>query len=195
MTPVPGVDTAADPVTGTAAVGGVAEGGQAQPPAPAETVEAEPPMPIAEYAVLGDRQTAALVSRTGSVDWMCLPGFDSPACFAALLGTPENGRWLLTVQDATEVTRRYLDDSFVLETTYVTPTGRAAVVECMPMADERADMVRRVEVLEGHVDRRARVDRAVRVRQGPPVGAPGQGPRREAGDPRHGRSGLAAPAR
>jgi GH15 family glucan-1,4-alpha-glucosidase len=113
--------------------------------------EQAPPTPIGDYAVLGDRRTAALVSRTGSIDWMCLPGFDSPASFAALLGTPDNGRWLLTVPDATEVTRRYVGDSFVLETTYVSPTGRAVVVECMPMADDRADLVRRVEVREGTV--------------------------------------------
>jgi len=113
--------------------------------------EQAPPTPIADYAVLGDRRTAALVTRTGSVDWICLPGFDSPASFSALLGTPDNGRWLLTVPDATEVTRRYLGDSFVLETTYVSPTGRAVVLECMPMADDRADLVRRVEVREGTV--------------------------------------------
>jgi GH15 family glucan-1,4-alpha-glucosidase len=113
--------------------------------------EQAPPTPIGEYAVLGDRRTAALVGRTGSIDWMCLPSFDSPASFAALLGTPDNGRWLLTVPDATEVTRQYLGDSFVLETTYVSPTGRAVVVECMPMADDRADLVRRVEVREGTV--------------------------------------------
>ena len=152
----PGVDPAEDPVAGAEAVagvaeGGVAEGGAPQPEAPAEEKEPQPPTPIEDYAVLGDRQTVALVSRSGSVDWLCLPGFDKPACFAALLGTPEHGRWLLTVQDATEITRRYLDDSFVLETTYVTPTGRAVFVECMPMADERADMVRRIDVVEGYV--------------------------------------------
>ena len=140
-----------DPVAGSEAVGGVAEGGQPQPEPSTEELEPTAPTPIAEYAVLGDRQTAALVSRTGSVDWLCLPSFDAPACFAALLGTPDNGRWLLTVNDATEVTRRYLDDSFVLQTTYVTPTGRAVVTEAMPMGDDRADLVRRLEVLEGHV--------------------------------------------
>ncbi|HEY3439054.1 MAG TPA: glycoside hydrolase family 15 protein [Actinotalea sp.] len=107
--------------------------------------------PIEDYAVLGDGRTAALVSRNGSIDWLCLPSFDSPASFAALLGTPENGRWLLTVADATEVTRQYLDDSFVLETRYVTPTGTALVIDAMPLADGRADLVRRVEVLEGTV--------------------------------------------
>ncbi|WP_298459922.1 glycoside hydrolase family 15 protein [uncultured Cellulomonas sp.] len=142
---------AEDPVAGSDAVAGVSGGGAPQPePQNAETTPT-PPTPIGDYAVLGDRQTAALVSRTGSVDWLCLPSFDSPACFAAMLGTPDNGRWLLTVSGATEVTRRYLDDSFVLETTYVTPTGRARVVECMPMEDDRADMVRWVEVLDGHV--------------------------------------------
>jgi len=109
------------------------------------------PTPIEDYAVLGDGQTAALVSRTGSVDWMCLPRFDSPACFAALLGGPEHGRWLLTVRDATQVTRRYLDDSFVLETTYVAPSGTAVVREAMPLADGRADLVRRLDVVSGTV--------------------------------------------
>ncbi len=107
--------------------------------------------PISDYAVLGDGRSAALVSRSGSVDWLCLPDFDSPACFAALLGTPEHGRWLLTVQDATEVTRAYDGDSFVLRTTYRTPTGTARVTDAMPTADGRADLVRRLEVLEGEV--------------------------------------------
>ncbi|WP_182113811.1 glycoside hydrolase family 15 protein [Actinotalea sp. JY-7876] len=109
------------------------------------------PTPIADYAVLGDGRTAALVSRTGSVDWLCLPHFDSQACFAALLGTPEHGRWLLTVRDATRITRRYQDDSFVLETTYETPTGTAVVVDAMPLADDRADLVRTLQVLSGTV--------------------------------------------
>ncbi|MBF0721745.1 glycoside hydrolase family 15 protein [Sanguibacter inulinus] len=107
--------------------------------------------PIADYAVLGDGRSCALVSRTGSVDWLCLPDFDSPACFAALLGTPENGRWLLTVRDPVSVTRRYLGDSFVLETTYTTATGTARVVDAMPPGDGRADLVRELEVLDGHV--------------------------------------------
>src|SRR5690606_21569287 len=92
-------------------------------------------VPIEDYAVLGDGHTAALVSRRGSVDWLCLPRFDSDACFTALLGTPDHGRWLLTVRDATEVTRRYRGDSFVLETTYRTPRGAAVVTEAMPLGD------------------------------------------------------------
>ncbi|WP_081861384.1 glycoside hydrolase family 15 protein [Cellulomonas sp. HZM] len=108
--------------------------------------------PIADYAVLGDGRTAALVSLHGSVDWMCLPGFDSAACFAALLGTADNGRWVLTVPDATDVTRTYDGDSFVLETRYVSPTGEALVRETMPLGDGRADLVRRIECTRGHVD-------------------------------------------
>lgn len=121
------------------------------PPPPAVARRPPTSTPIEDYAVLGDGRTAALVSRTGSVDWLCLPHFDSPACFAALLGTPDHGRWLLTVRDATSVTRRYLDDSFVLETTYVTPTGTAVVVDAMPVFDNRADLVRRLEVTSGTV--------------------------------------------
>jgi GH15 family glucan-1,4-alpha-glucosidase len=118
---------------------------------PRPTRPTDGPEPIAEYAVLGDGHTAALVSRHGSVDWLCLPGFDSPACFAALLGRPEHGRWLLTVPDAVDVSRRYVDDSFVLETTYTSPTGRAVVRDAMPVVDGRADVVRHLEVREGTV--------------------------------------------
>ena len=107
--------------------------------------------PIEDYAVLGDARTVALVSRTGSIDWLCLPRLDSHACFAALLGTPENGRWLLAAEHATSVERAYDGGSFVLETTYTTPSGRARVTEWMPLADGRSDIIRRVEGLEGTV--------------------------------------------
>ncbi|MDM7856332.1 glycoside hydrolase family 15 protein [Cellulomonas alba] len=109
-------------------------------------------VPISEYAVLGDGSTAALVSRRGSIDWLCLPGFDSAACFARLLGTRENGHWLLTVPTATRVTRRYVAESFVLETTYEAPTGTAVVLEAMPLGDGRSDVVRRIECTSGHVE-------------------------------------------
>ena len=113
----------------------------------------DPPLvPIEDYAVLGDGKTAALVSLRGSVDWMCLPTFDSAACFARLLGTSDNGRWLLTVRDATSVTRRYLDDSFVLETTYETADGTAVAQETMPLNDGRADLVRRLVCTRGTVE-------------------------------------------
>ncbi|CAN5149167.1 glycoside hydrolase family 15 protein [soil metagenome] len=108
-------------------------------------------VPIGEYAVLGDGRTAALVSRRGSVDWLCLPRFDSAACFAALLGTAQNGRWLLTVPDATRVERTYLDDSFVLRTVYTAPHGTGVVEDAMPLADGRADLVRRITCTEGTV--------------------------------------------
>ncbi len=107
--------------------------------------------PIEDYAVLGDTQTAALVSRAGSIDWLCLPEFDSPACFAALLGSPENGRWLLGPKAEARTTRRYLEHSFVLETTHETDTGTVRVTDLMPVGDRRADVVRSVTGVEGTV--------------------------------------------
>jgi GH15 family glucan-1,4-alpha-glucosidase len=109
-------------------------------------------LPIEDYAVLGDTGTAALVGRDGSVDWLCLPRFDSPACFAALLGGPEHGRWLLgPVDGSAACSRRYVDGSAVLESTYTTDTGRVVVTDLMPVADQRADIVRRVVGVEGTV--------------------------------------------
>jgi len=108
-------------------------------------------LPIADYAVLGDTATAALVGRDGSVDWLCLPRFDSPACFAALLGGAENGHWLLGPVDATGSSRRYVGNTFVLESTYQTPTGVVEVLDVMPMGDNRADIVRRVRGVSGTV--------------------------------------------
>ncbi len=106
---------------------------------------------IEDYAVIGDTGTAALVGRDGSVDWLCLPRFDSPACFAALLGDPQNGRWLIGPEGPYECSRRYLGNSAVLESTYTTDTGTVRVVDVMPMRDERADIVRRVVGVEGTV--------------------------------------------
>ncbi|HEX3004154.1 MAG TPA: glycoside hydrolase family 15 protein, partial [Angustibacter sp.] len=109
------------------------------------------PSPIEDYAVIGDTHTAALVGRDGSIDWTCLPRFDSPACFAALLGGPENGRWLLAPDVPFTVERRYVEDSFTLESTYTTDEGVVRVVDTMPIGDGRADIVRRVEGLHGSV--------------------------------------------
>ncbi len=110
------------------------------------------PLPIEDYAVLGDTATAALVGRDGSVDWLCLPRFDSHACFAALLGGPENGRWLIGPADPdARSSRRYVDHSAALETTYTTDTGRVTVLDVMPLADNRADIVRRIVGVEGTV--------------------------------------------
>lgn len=81
--------------------------------------------PIEDYAFIGNRRTGAVISREGSIDWLCLPDFDDPACFTAILGGPEHGRWLLTASDCTGVERTYVNDAMVLQTTYTTPTGRA----------------------------------------------------------------------
>ena len=108
-------------------------------------------LPIEDYAVLGDTGTAALVGLDGSVDWLCLPRFDSPACFAALLGDPQNGRWLLGPVGPAESSRRYIGNSMALETTHTTDTGTVRVVDIMPFGDDRADIVRRVVGVEGTV--------------------------------------------
>ena len=104
--------------------------------------------------MLGDARSVAVVSRRGSIDWLCLPILDSAACFSALLGTSENGRWLLTavgVDADVAVERRYVGDSFELQTTYTTPTGVARVSEVMPVGGDRADLIRRVEGISGTV--------------------------------------------
>src|SRR5689334_22730060 len=101
-------------------------------------------LPIEDYALIGDRHTAALVGKDGSIDWLCLPRFDSSACFAALLGTPDHGRWLLAPMGDFEVSRRYLDGSTVLETTFTTETGQVVMVDLMPTGDKRADVLRQV---------------------------------------------------
>jgi GH15 family glucan-1,4-alpha-glucosidase len=108
------------------------------------------PLPIQDYALIGDCETAALVGRDGSIDWLCLPRFDSPACFAALLGTPDHGRWLLAPSDrVTRIRRTYRDDTLVLETHFETDTGAVTVVDCMP--PRVPDVVRVVEGREGQV--------------------------------------------
>jgi GH15 family glucan-1,4-alpha-glucosidase len=107
---------------------------------------------IEDYALIGDLHTAALVGRDGSIDWMCLPHFDSPACFAALLDSPEAGRWLLAPADATVCTsRRYRPDTLVLETDWQTPTGAVRVIDLMPPRGQAADLVRIVQGLSGSV--------------------------------------------
>ena len=108
-------------------------------------------LPIEDYALIGDLRTAALVGRNGSIDWLCLPRFDSPACFAALLGSDENGHWQLHPDGDYETTRRYLGNSAVLETTFTTPTGVVTLIDLMPRGDRRADVVRRVTGVRGTV--------------------------------------------
>ena len=107
---------------------------------------------IEDYAVIGDRHTAALVGRSGSIDWLCLPRYDSPSVFAALLGTPEHGRWSLSPAGPVLSSERgYVGDTFVLRTVHRVEGGAVEVVEAMPTGDRRADVLRRVRGLEGTV--------------------------------------------
>src|SRR5438552_17227052 len=110
------------------------------------------PLPIEEYALLGDLGTAALVGTDGSFDWLCLPRFDSHACFAALLGGPEHGRWRIAPGgEVTGVSRRYRGHSLVLETDFRTADGAVRLIDCMPPRDVAPDLVRVGEGLEGEV--------------------------------------------
>ena len=107
---------------------------------------------IEDYAVIGDLQTAALVGRDGSIDWLCLPRFDSPACFAALLDTAEAGHWSVApVSGGRTSRRRYRGDSLVLESEWDTPEGTVRVVDLMPVRGQAADVVRIVEGVSGRV--------------------------------------------
>lgn len=113
------------------------------------------PLPIEDYAVLGDTHTAALVGRDGSIDWLCLPRFDSAAIFAALLGTEEHGRWLLAPTSPVQVTRRrYRGETMVLETEFDTAEGTVRLIDFMPPRGEAADVVRIVEGVRGRVPMR-----------------------------------------
>ncbi|MEP6702264.1 MAG: glycoside hydrolase family 15 protein [Betaproteobacteria bacterium] len=107
---------------------------------------------IADYALIGDCHTAALVGRDGSIDWLCLPRFDSGACFAALLGEAENGRWLIAPAQAPVNTRRkYRDGTLILETEFDTGDGSVRIIDCMPLSNKRWDVLRIVEGLQGRV--------------------------------------------
>jgi GH15 family glucan-1,4-alpha-glucosidase len=113
------------------------------------------PLPIENYALVGDCHTAALVGSDGSIDWLCLPRFDSGACFAALLGDPEHGRWLLApAAPVRQVRRKYRGDSLVLETEFDTDEGSVRVIDFMPLSDQRWDIIRIVEGLSGRVGMR-----------------------------------------
>jgi GH15 family glucan-1,4-alpha-glucosidase len=106
---------------------------------------------IEDYALIGDCRTAALVGRDGSIDWFCSPRFDAPACFAALLGTPEHGRWLIAPREPARTARqRYRPGTLILETEFETESGRAAVVDFMPMV-EGSHLVRIVVGRSGRV--------------------------------------------
>ena len=110
------------------------------------------PSRIADYALIGDCETAALVSRTGSIDWLCWPDFSSPAWFTSLLGDPSNGRWLLTPKGKSGNRRQYRDHTLILETTFTTRKGKVLVTDFMPIRGKHSDIVRLVHGLEGRVE-------------------------------------------
>jgi GH15 family glucan-1,4-alpha-glucosidase len=114
--------------------------------------------PIEDYAIIGDCETAALVSRAGSIDWLCWPRFDSPACFAAVLGGPDHGRWTLAPADATaRSSRRYRDDTLILETEFETAEGAVVVIDFMPLRDGKSNIVRTVVGKRGRVAMRTQI--------------------------------------
>ncbi|WP_369238641.1 glycoside hydrolase family 15 protein [Streptomyces sp. R21] len=113
---------------------------------------------IEDYALIGDERTAALVGRDGSVDWLCLPRFDSGACFAALLGDKDNGHWRIAPKGAGLCTRRaYRPDTLVLDSEWETDEGAVRVTDLMPQRDKASDLVRVVEGLSGRVTVRSTI--------------------------------------
>ena len=110
------------------------------------------PSRIEDYALLGDCETAALVGRDGSIDWMCCPRFDSAACFAALLGSAENGRWLIAPADPSpRVARYYRDGTLILETNFETGDGAATLIDFMPLGRAGTNLIRLVVGRSGRV--------------------------------------------
>ena len=110
---------------------------------------------IEDYGLIGNMLSAALVGRDGSIDWLCLPRFDSPACFAALLGTPENGRWKIAPTDhGVKTSRRYLSDTAILETRFETATGVVTLTDFMPInpGERHVDLIRIVTGISGTVE-------------------------------------------
>jgi GH15 family glucan-1,4-alpha-glucosidase len=122
---------------------------------PIDTSKVTSSKPLEDYALIGNMISAALVARDGSIDWLCLPRFDSAACFAALLGGPENGRWLIRPSDANaKVSRRYITDTAVLETRFETGGGVVTVTDFMPYTedDEKINVMRIVQGVHGKVE-------------------------------------------
>ncbi len=99
---------------------------------------------IEDYALIGDCRSAALVARDGSIDWLCWPRFDSEACFAALLGNRDHGRWLVAPRGEAKISRRYRPDTLILETTFETRDGAATLIDFMPFRSDRSELVRLV---------------------------------------------------
>src|SRR3954468_4410518 len=110
---------------------------------------------IEDYAIVGDLQTVGLIGKSGSVDWLCFPRFDSGAVFSALLGSSEQGRWLIAPASGGHATEwRYREDTLILESEWQTDTGRVRVIDFMPPRGSNPDIVRIVEGLEGTVQMR-----------------------------------------
>ncbi len=122
---------------------------------------------IEDYALIGDMRTAALVGRDGSIDWLCLPRFDSPACFAALLGSSDHGRWQIAPVEDAKVTRRYREGTLILETRFKTPKGEAMLIDFMPTGSEHTCIVRLAVGIAGavklHTDLVIRFDYGITV--------------------------------
>jgi len=111
-------------------------------------------LPIEDYALIGDCESAALVGRNGSIDWLCWPRFDSDACFAALLGSPDNGRWLIAPVEPAHITRRYRPDTLILETRFETASGVVVLIDFMPPRGNVSDLIRIVVGERGEVKMR-----------------------------------------
>jgi GH15 family glucan-1,4-alpha-glucosidase len=108
---------------------------------------------IEDYALIGDCESAALVARDGSIDWLCWPRFDSGALFAALLGTPENGHWSMSAVEGTATQRRYRDNTLILETYFETESGAVALIDFMPFhRDGPSRLIRLVQGRSGEVE-------------------------------------------
>jgi GH15 family glucan-1,4-alpha-glucosidase len=126
------------------------------------------PLRIEDYALIGDCQTAALIGRDGSIDWLCWPGFDSDACFAALLGAPKHGRWLIAAIDETaRVTRRYRPNTLILETRFESAEGIATLVDFMPRGRTGSSIVRLIIGERGRI--RMRTEMVIRFGYGATV--------------------------
>jgi GH15 family glucan-1,4-alpha-glucosidase len=127
------------------------------------------PGPIEDYALVGDLHTAALISRDGSIDWLCLPRFDSEACFAALLGDERNGHWhLAPAGHVSRVRRRYRPGTLVLETEFSTASGTVRVADCMPVRGADPVLIRLVQGVTGQVDMRMTLAPRFEYGQTPP---------------------------
>ena len=108
-----------------------------------------------DYALIGDCETAGLVGRDGSIDWLCVPRFDSDSCFAKLLGDEHNGYWKICPEARSSSERRYRPGTLILETTFTTDCGRVRLIDLMPPKTDLSKVVRIVEGLEGEVEMRS----------------------------------------